>query len=172
MSKPGNLGQNADTGGDDHARRVQRSETGSARTSRWTSAQGWCGVLQTQVSNRRATAVRRAGGRFHPGRRETAGERCPAIAPRGWMRQFRARSSTMAESRNCYVPLRPAITGSQTAPIHLTPASSRIRRSPRPHKATNRRSSLHFRLGSNVNSQLMVKKPNKNNDTILRLRAG
>lgn len=109
---------------------------------------------------------------FHPGRRETAGERCPAIAPRGWMRQFRARSSAMAESRNCYVPLRPAITGSQTAPIHLTPASSRIRRSPRPHKATNRRSSLHFRLGSNVNSQLMVKKPNKNNDTILRLRAG
>jgi len=38
----------------------------------------------------------------------------------------------------------------------------------RPHNATNRRSSSLFRLGGDAISQLVVKKPNKNNDTILR----
>jgi hypothetical protein len=38
--------------------------------------------------------------------------------------------------------------------------------------ATNWRSSSLFRLGGDAISQLMVKKPNKNNDTILRLPKG
>lgn len=40
---------------------------------------------------------------------------------------------------------------------------------PHPRNAPNRRSSSLFRLGGDAISQLMVKKPNENNDTILRL---